>query len=211
MTKGDPLDDWLSSQPEKIHLRSKRLMSVIREAYPIGVPAFIVKSQTDRLSSSGGYSFHLGTPDDILRRLCSWLLTNGQPDVLSQVIHDLWERNGREDVALAALLLANVQGQGDVWVRLADLIGTSSTAEAVLLSIEECLRAQHEAPNEELLLEWCSGSVPQAHLALLTQHAVWVRSGRPELASALRTGFAGISYPDGDSLLGRVRDQILNS
>ena len=211
MTKGDPLDDWLSSQPEKIHLRSKRLMSVIREAYPIGVPAFIVKSQTDRLSSSGGYSFHLGTPDDILRRLCSWLLTNGQPDVLSQVIHDLWERNGREDVALAALLLANVQGQGDVWVRLADLIGTSSTAEAVLLSIEECLRAQHEAPSEELLLEWCSGNVAQAHLALLTQHAVWVRSGRPELSLALRTGFAGISYPDGDSLLGRVRDQMLNS
>ena len=211
MTKSDPLDDWLSSQPEKIHLRSKRLMSVIREAYPIGVPAFIVKSQTDRLSSSGGYSFHLGTPDDILRRLCSWLLTNGQPDVLSQVIHDLWERNGREDVALAALLLANVQEQGDVWVRLADLIGTSSTAEAVLLSIEECLRAQHEAPSEELLLEWCSGNVAQAHLALLTQHAVWVRSGRPELSLALRTGFAGISYPDGDSLLGRVRDQMLNS
>ena len=211
MTKGDPLDDWLSSQPEKIHLRSKRLMSVIREAYPIGVPAFIVKSQTDRLSSSGGYSFHLGTPDDTLRRLCSWLLTNGQPDVLSQVIHDLWERNGREDVALAALLLANVQGQGDVWVRLADLIGTSSTAEAVLLSIEECLRAQHEAPSEELLLEWCSGKVAQAHLALLTQHAVWVRSGRPEMSLALRTGFAGISYPDGDSLLGRVRDQMLNS
>ena len=211
MTKSDPLDDWLSSQPAKIHLRSKRLMGVIREAYPIGVPALIVKSQTDRLGSSGGYSFHLGTPDDFLRRLCSWLLTHGQPDVLSQVIHDLWERNGREDVALAALLLANVQGQGNVWVRLADLIGTSSTAEAVLLSIEECLRAQHEAPNEELLLEWCSGSVAQAHLALLTQHAVWVRSGRPELSSALRAKFAGISYPDGDSLLGRVRDQMLDS
>jgi len=186
-------------------------MGVIREAYPIGVPALIVKSQTDRLGSSGGYSFHLGTPDDFLRRLCSWLLTHGQPDVLSQVIHDLWERNGREDVALAALLLANVQGQGNVWVRLADLIGTSSTAEAVLLSIEECLRAQHEAPNEELLLEWCSGSVAQAHLALLTQHAVWVRSGRPELSSGLRAKFAGISYPDGDSLLGRVRDQMLDS
>ncbi len=211
MTKGDPLDDWLSSQPAKIHLRSKLLLGVIREAYPIGVPALIVKSQTDRLGSFGCYSFHLGTPDDTLRRICSWLLTNGQPNILSQLIHDLWERNGREDVALAALLLANVQGQGDVWVRLANLIGTSSTAEAVLLSIEECLRAEHEAPSEGLLLEWCSGTVAQAHLALLTQHAVWVRSGRPELSPALRESFAAIAYPDGDSLLGRVRDQMLQS
>ena len=211
MTKSDPLDDWLSSQPAKIHLRSKRLMNVIREAYPIGVPALIIKSQTDRLSSSGRYAFHLGTPDDTLRRICSWLLTHGQPDVLSQLIHDLWRRNGREDVALAALLLANLPNQGDIWVRLADLIGSSSTAEALLLSIEECLRAQHEAPGEEQLLEWCSGSAAHAHLALLTHHANWIRTGRPALSSSLRDGFASIPYPDGDSLLGRVRDQMLDS
>ena len=111
-------------------------MGVIRDAYPIGVPALIVKSQTDRLGASGGYAFHLGTPDDILRRICSWLLTKGKADVLSQLIHDLWGRNGREDVALAALLLANLHNQGDVWVRLAGLIGTSAPAEALLLSIE---------------------------------------------------------------------------
>ena len=161
--------------------------------------------------SSGGYSFHLGTPDDFLRRLCSWLLTHGQPDVLSQVIHDLWERNGREDVALAALLLANVQGQGNVWIRLADLIGTSSTAEAVLLSIEECFRAKHAGPSEELLLTWCSGSAAHAHLALLTQHANWVRSGRPDISQKLKVALQSIPYPDGDSLLGRVRDQMLDS
>ena len=68
MTKGDPLDDWLSSQSAKVYRRPKRLMDVIREAYPIGVPAFIVKTQTDRLGSSGGYAFHLGTPDEVLRR-----------------------------------------------------------------------------------------------------------------------------------------------
>ena len=211
MTKSDPLDDWLSSQPAKVHLRSKRLMNVIREAYPIGVPALIVKSQTDRLGTSGGYAFHLGTPDDFLRRICSWLMTNGKPDVLEQVIHDLWARNGREDVALAALLLANLQNQGDVWVCLADLIGTSSTAEALLLSIEECFRAKHAPPNEELLLEWCSNSAAHAHLALLTHHAHWVRSDRPALSSALRTAFETLPYPDGDSLLGRVRDQMFNS
>ena len=117
MTKGDPLDDLLSSQTAKVQLRPKRLMEVVRDAYPIGVPALIMKSQTDRLGSSGGYAFHLGTPDDVLRRICSWLLTHGSDEVLSQLIRDLWKRNGREDVALAALLLSNVQYDDTVWTR----------------------------------------------------------------------------------------------
>ena len=211
MTKGDPLDDWLSSQPSKVHRRPKRLMDVIREAYPIGVPALIVKSQTDRLGSSGGYAFHLGTPDEVLRRICSWLLTNGEQDVLSQVVELLWKRHGREDVALAALLLANLQDDVDVWMRLAGVIEGTSTAEALLLSIEECFRAKHEAPSEELLLSWCSESAAHAHLALLTQHASWVRSSRPELSPSLKGALLSIPYPDGDSLLGRVRDQMLVS
>ena len=211
MTKGAPLDDWLSSQPSKVHRRPKRLMDVIREAYPIGVPALIVKSQTDRLGSSGGYAFHLGTPDEVLRRICSWLLTNGEQDVLSQVVELLWKRHGREDVAFAALLFANLQDDVDVWTRLAGVIEGTSTAEALLLSIEECFRAKHEAPSEALLLSWCSESAAHAHLALLTQHASWVRSGRPELSRSLKGALLSIPYPDGDSLLGRVRDQMLVS
>ena len=211
MTKGDPLDDWLSSQPAKVHLRSKRLMGVVREAYPIGVPAFIVKSQTDRLGSSGGYAFHLGTPDDVLRRICSWLLTHGDVDILSQVIANLWKRHGREDVALAALLLANLQDGIDVWSRLETVIESSSTAESLLLSIEECFRAKHAPPDENVLLGWCSMSAAHAHLALLTQHANWVRSERPDLSPTLKSTLQSIPYPDGDSLLGRVRDQMLNS
>ena len=211
MTKGDPLDDWLSSQSAKVHRRPKRLMDVIREAYPIGVPAFIVKTQTDRLGSSGGYAFHLGTPDEVLRRICSWLLTNGEQAVLAQVVGLLWKRHGREDVALAALLLANLQDGVEVWARLADVIEGTSTAEALLLSIEECFRAEHEPPSEELLISWCSTSAAHAHLALLTQHASWVRSDRPELSSSLKGALQAIPYPDGDSLLGRVRDQMLDS
>jgi len=186
-------------------------MDVIREAYPIGVPALIVKSQTDRLGSSGGYAFHLGTPDEVLRRICSWLLTNGDQIVLSQVIGLLWKRHGREDVALAALLLANLQDEVDVWTRLADVVEGTSTAEALLLSIEECFRAKHAGPSEELLLTWCSGSAAHAHLALLTQHANWVRSGRPDISQKLKVALQSIPYPDGDSLLGRVRDQMLDS
>lgn len=211
MTKGDPLDDLLSSQSAKVHLRSKRLMEVVRDAYPIGVPALIMKSQTDRLGSSGGYAFHLGTPDDVLRRICSWLLTHGSDGVLSQLIRDLWNRNGREDVALAALLLANVQNDDAVWTRLAQMIHSRSPAEALLLSIEECFRAKHAGPDEVLLLEWCSLSTAHAHLALLTAHADWIRSKRPEISDPLREAFEGIPYPDGDSLLLRIRDQMLES
>jgi len=186
-------------------------MDVIREAYPIGVPALIVKSQTDRLGSSGGYAFHLGTPDEVLRRICSWLLTNGEQSVLSQVVGLLWKRHGREDVALAALLLANLQDGVDVWARLAGVIEGTSTAEALLLSIEECFRAGYEPPSDELLISWCSVSAAHAHLALLAQHASWVRSGRSELSPSLKGALQSIPYPDGDSLLGRVRDQMLNS
>lgn len=211
MTTSDPLDDWLSSQPAKVHLRPKLLMEAIREAYPIGVPAFIVKSQTDRLGASGQYAFHLGTPDDVLRRICSWLLTHGEDDVLSQIVGRLWKRHGREDVALAALLLANLQSDVDVWTQLANVIEGASTAEALLLSIEECFRAKHDPPEDEQLVEWCSIGTVHAHLALLTCHANWIRSDRPDLSSKLKSALKMIPYPDGDSLLSRVRDQMLES
>ena len=211
MNNSDPLDDWLSSQPAKVHLKSKRLMGVIRESYPIGVPALIAKSQTDRLGADGRYAFHLGTPDEVLRRICSWLLTHGDTNILLQVARDLWGRHGREDVALAALILANVRGDVDVWGQLSSFIGPSSTAEALLLSIEECFRAKHPAPDEGVLIEWCSKSSAHAHLALLTYHASWIRSERPELSSAILTAFQSIPYPDGDSLLARVRDQMFVS
>jgi hypothetical protein len=139
------------------------------------------------------------------------MMTHGEPGVLAQVIQGLWKRHGREDVALAALLLANLQDGEDVWVRLAEVIGNPTTAEALLLSIEECYRAKHAPPSEELLLTWCSMSAAHAHLALLTKHADWVRTGRPELSSAIRTSIQAMPYPDGDSLLGRVRDQMLDS
>ena len=208
MNNSDPLDDWLSSQPAKVHLKSKRLMEIVREAYPIGVPALIAKSQTDRLGADGRYAFHLGTPDDVLRRICSWLLTHGDSKVLLQLIRNLWKRHGREDVALAALILANVRGEIDVWGQLSNCIGPSSTAEALLLSIQECLRAKHPPPDEDVLLKWCAMSAAHAHLALLTYHASWIRSGRPDLSPAITAAFESIPYPDGDSLLARVRDQM---
>ena len=210
MSQTDPLDDWLSKQSTYVHRRVKRLMEVVREAYPIGVPALIVKSQTDRLGDAGGYSFHLGTPDVVLRRICSWLLTHGDEDILVKLIPELWRRGGREDLALAALLLANLSSVENVWVKLGEVVGTRSTAEALLLSIEECLRAKHEPPSEALLIDWCQQSVAHSHLALLVCHAVWIRAKRPPLSVNLAERFKNIEYPDGDSLLIRIRDQILD-
>ena len=210
MSRTDPLDDWLSKQPPNVHRRVKRLMDVVREAYPIGVPALIVKSQTDRLGDAGGYSFHLGTPDVVLRRICSWLLTHGDEDILVKLIPELWRRGGREDLALAALLLANLASIENVWIQLGEVVGTRSTAEALLLSIEECLRAKHEPPSEALLIDWCQQSVAHSHLALLVCHAVWIRAKRPPLSVNLAERFKNIEYPGGDSLLVRIRDQILD-
>ena len=113
-------------------------------------------------------------------------------------------------MALAALLLANLSSVENVWILLGDVIGTRSTAEALLLSIEECLRAKHEPPSETLLIDWCQRSLAHSHLALLVCHAAWIRAKRPPLSVNLVEQFKNIEYPDGDSLLVRVRDQILD-
>ncbi len=212
MESGDPLDDWLSSQPDKVHRKSKSLMSVIREAYPIGVPALIIKSQTDRLAEAGGYAFHLGTPDDVLRRICSWLLTNGHDNVLEKLIGDLWERHGREDVAIAALLLANVQSIDDekAWNILSRIMGDSEPADALLLVIEELFRAKRTGPTHEVLLTWYRRGEIHSHLALLVQHAAWIRGGREKIGDEWSELIQGVNCPDGDSLITRIRGQLLS-
>ena len=106
----DPLDEYFDSTSHRVHSSPRKLAKVVRAAYPIGVPALIMKSSTDRFGEAAGYSFHLGTPDENLRRTASWLLTNAgsEQKTLVKLIRRLWKRHGREDVALAALLLANL-------------------------------------------------------------------------------------------------------
>lgn len=207
MPEGDPLDDLLSAQPAKVHRRTSRLLEVVREAYPIGVPALIMKSQTDRLGASGRYAFHLGTPDAVLRRICSWLLTHGDADVLAALVPALWGRHGREDVALAALVLANHPTLSDIeaWAVFSDAIGEVETAEALLLTIEEMLRAERVGPELERLIEWSRRGTSHAHAALLTAHAEWMRGGRPALDVATMDFVTGLALPEGDGILQRIR------
>ena len=205
------LDEFLGEQPRRSHKSHRNLAKILREAYPIGVPAMIMKSSTDRLGSSAGYSFHLGTPDEILRRVASWLITEAGEDqrVLWKLIPLLWKRHGREDVALSALLLANLDNERagvDPWVVLASSINSREPAEALLLSIEEVFRAGHEGPSDGLLKSWCGGRLVESHLALISAFAA-INADR-EIGSDVIDQLVMVKVPDGDSLLGRIRDRV---
>ena len=186
---------------------------MVRAAYPIGVPALIMKSSTDRIGKSAGYAFHLGTPDEMLRRIASWLLTGAEGDQskLLRLVERLWNRHGREDVALAALLLTNLDHAAldvDPWAILAGCTRGSEPAEALLLSIEEMLRAGRPMPSEELLLDWCGGRAVDAHMALLVSYVGSVRGHA--VSEELLGRLSSIEIPDGDSLLGRIMVRLEN-
>tara|TARA_B100001123_G_scaffold216768_1_gene244759 strand:+ start:2774 stop:3424 length:651 start_codon:yes stop_codon:yes gene_type:complete len=207
------LDDFLASQDRGAHSSHKKLAKIVREAYPIGVPAMIMKSSTDRLGASAGYSFHLGTPDDLLRRVASWLLTHAEEEgyVLSKLISLLWERHGREDVSLAALLLANIDHERlgmNPWAVLSSSINPSEPAEALLLSIEELTRAGHSIPSNEMFRAWCRGRKVESHLALFTVHAA-VNTG-VEIDEEILDLLVSVEIPDGDSLLRRIKERVLS-
>ncbi len=208
----DPLDEYFDSTSHRVHSSPRKLAKVVRAAYPIGVPALIMKSSTDRFGEAAGYSFHLGTPDENLRRIASWLLTNAgsEQKTLVKLIRRLWKRHGREDVALAALLLANLDHKSlgtDPWTILASNTSRKEPAEALLLTIEEVLRAGKSIPGDEQLLTWCKGRTIDGHLAVLVIHAATMRGERvsSEVAEAIQL----VSVPPGDSLLGRIKARIV--
>ena len=214
MAHDEVLDEFLAQQAPRVHRSDRRLVGIVREAYPIGVPALIMKSSTDRLGQSAGYSFHLGTPDELLRRVASWLLTGAGDDqsVLLRLVGRLWTRHGREDVALAALLLANLDHTAlgtDPWSVLAASTRGSEPAEALLLSIEEFLRAGREMPRDEVLMAWCDGRKVDGHMALLVCYAGTVRGHTVSKEVLIR--LSSVEVPDGDSLLGRVMQRLHDS
>ncbi|MDP6886384.1 MAG: hypothetical protein QGI58_05860 [Candidatus Thalassarchaeaceae archaeon] len=208
----DPLDEYFDSVSARVHSSPRKLAKVVRAAYPIGVPALIMKSSTDRFGEAAGYSFHLGTPDEFLRRITSWLLTNAGSDqgALLKLVPRLWKRHGREDVALAALLIANLDHRrlgSDPWGILASNISRKEPAEALLLTIEEVLRAGRPLPSDETLLAWCSGRTIDGHLALMVLHAATVRGER--VSSDVAQAVQSVSVPPGDSLLGRIKARVV--
>jgi len=214
MTQTEALDEFLESQSARIHRSDRRLFKMVREAYPIGVPALIMKSSTDRLGESAGYEFHLGTPDELLRRLASWLLTGAGADqrALLRLVDRLWTRHGREDVALSALLLANLDHASlgsDPWQVLVSSIRESEPAEALLLSIEELLRAGREVPSNEVLIGWCQERSVDGHLAILVAHAGSLKGH--VTSDAVFDALSSVEIPPEDSLLGRIMHRMVEA
>ena len=214
MHSDDPLDDLLRKAARRFgSSRTSSRLGTIRKAYAVGVPALLMKSNTDRLGEAAGYAFHLGTPDSILRRIASWVLTECEsyPRQIWRIHDSLWGRHGREDVALAALLLANAPASdSDRWRRLGGAVKAHDrvAVEALLLSVEEMIRAGRAGPNRETIEGWFDAGGVLANLALLVVHA-FHGSDSGEHPEWLRERVLRIDLPPGDSLMSRVRERLL--
>ena len=168
--KPTSLDDYLDGFPSFPKRRRKRL-SFLRQAYTYGVPGMITKSMTDRLASSGHYTFHIGTPDPEMRRIASWMLTN-EDDRLKIVkfIPKIWKRGGREDMKLVGLLLANMSNEElgeNAWTILLQLIQDRVSIEVFLETAEEFLRGGRTIPDDAWIRDAAMQSTVWAQLMIL--------------------------------------------
>jgi hypothetical protein len=214
MSSGNNLDEFLNSQSKNIHSSDRALANLVRNAYPIGVPALIMKSSTDRMMVSSGYSFILGTPDELLRNLASWLITEAGNThrVLLKLIRRLWKRHGREDIALAAILLANIDHKGmgtNPWEILEDSIHPVESVDSLLLNIEELFRAKREPPREDLILKWINGRKIEQHLSIIVTYSGKIHGH--EFAKELIEKIILIEIPSGDSILTRIKSKLVES
>ena len=213
----DPLDDHLSSINNRVLQKPKLLLEFIREAYPIGIPALSLKSTTDRMGLDAGYAFHLGAAEPELRRIASWIFTNiSQPEIIENIIGRLWKRFGREDLVLSSILLANlpekIENQNWKWITLADLISHVERKrgripiEVMLLHIEEMARADCSLIEEELGSKLLQGTIAERYLGILGIHQL---SKKYEISRSINNQLINIDLPDGDSLIRRIRDKIV--
>ena len=212
MSSENNLDDFLNNQPKNVHSSDRALANLVRNAYPIGVPALIMKSSTDRMMISSGYSFILGTPDELLRSLASWLITEAGNThrVLLKLIKRLWKRHGREDVALAAILLANIDHKGmgtNPWEILEDSIHPVESVDSLLLNIEELFRAKRRPPREDLILKWINGRKIEQHLSIIVTYSGKIHGYN--FSKELIEKIILIEIPSGDSILTRIKGKLV--
>ena len=140
----DHLDEILSVRLPK----GKKALKFLKLAYSSGIEMLVNRSITDKFIVESGHSFHIGTDDPHMRRIASWILTNHQNRV-GDLITRLWKRNGREDVKLVGLLIANTEG--DAWSIFLNLLRNREPVEVILEVVEEIKRAGREIPSAEKL------------------------------------------------------------
>ena len=143
----DQLDDILSEKLPK----GRKELAFLKSAYSVGVEALVNRSITDKLLIDSGLKFHIGTTDPHMRRIASWLLTNYEERIPS-LIPKLWKRNGREDLKLVGLLIANTDG--DPWPKFLGLLRKREPVEALLEVAEEIKRSGRKIPGAEILEKW---------------------------------------------------------
>ena len=207
------LDDFLGSIPVRKSRSVRALPAILREAYTYNVPALIMKSSTDRLSRDGGYSFFLGTPDDAMRRIASWLITRNSdaPENLAALIRPLWERHGREDIAMCALLLANIdhaRTETSPWKLREESLMPYEPVEGLLLCVEEILRSGRQPPSEDQIDAWLHSDGVLPTLALLCIHASMMKGRMP--TEKERKILRKMDELDTSELTRRIRMRILD-
>ena len=207
------LDDFLGSIPVRKSRSARALPAILREAYTYNVPALIMKSSTDRLSRDGGYSFFLGTPDDAMRRIASWLITRNSdaPENLAALIRPLWERHGRDDIAMCALLLANIdhaRTETSPWKLLEESLMPYEPVEGLLLCVEEILRSGRQPPSEDQINAWLHSDGVLPTLALLCIHASMMKGRMP--TEKERKILRKMDELDTSELTSRIRMRILD-
>ena len=208
----DPLDDLLSSTPASVFQKPKQLILILRDAYTIGVPPLMLKSMTDRIQQSAGFTFHLGTPDVEMRRIASWLMSGcgNSPKTIRKIVRILWKRHGREDLKMVGLILANLEPdalEGGLWELLGTVVGSTEATSIVLEVIEEVFRGGHAPPKPKLLEKWSQKSKILHQISMLIIHVDWQRNKQPELDSHLLAIIE--SCPVEDELLGRIQSRLL--
>lgn len=202
--KPTSLDDYLDGFPSLPKRRRKRL-SFLRQAYTYGVPGMITKSMTDRLASSGHYTFHIGTPDPEMRRIASWMLTNEDDRLkIAKFIPKIWKRGGREDMKLVGLLLANMSNEElgeNAWTILLQLIQDRVSIEVFLEMAEEFLRGGRTIPDDAWIRDAAMQSTVWAQLMVLL---LSLDEERAQQHATLLN-----ETPKGGELFERIRQRLL--
>ncbi len=182
-------------------------MKFLKVAYATCVGNFANKPRTDITTQGGSYSFHIGSPLPDLRQISSWMLTNAHSKrKLARLVPALWRRHGREDVAMAALFLANLSSDDlgqDPWMAFIHLLQSKEPLSAVLEVAEELVRGGCSVPEDDWLVA-ASEQSPQWH-----QYCVLflsLREYRTEISDALVS-----NAPPGGELFERIRERLLES
>ena len=199
------LDDLLEATDSRILKSKRKTLKALKEFYKAGSLGMISKPATDLATHASNYSFHIGCPNPELRTIASWMLTNCQDRrKLAKLIPVLWKRRGREDHALAGLLLANLGKQDlneEPWMVFIHLYQKPEPLEMILQISEEMVRAGNEPPSDAWLLATAEQS-PLWH-----QIAVLILSLRKKGIGTCEEMVR--SAPEGGELFSRIRDKVL--